>query len=112
MFNPGNMAFQQAKGAATFKYASQVPTANRLIIQVFPDPKMMRGGKAHMLMFVDAASNRFKQMTMTMTGLSGPNVPAGAPNKMDMKMVVQSESANAPISDSIFKLNPRPEPKN
>ena len=110
MFNPGNMAFQQAKNAANFKYVKTQSLNGKPahVIQVIPDPKMTRGAKMNMLMFIDTATNRFKQMTMKMNGLGGPNAPPNTPQSMDMKMVVKSETVNAPISDSVFHFVPPP----
>ena len=109
VFNPGSMAFQNTK-QASFKYirSQNLNGKPAHVIQVIPNPSMTRGAKANMLMFIDAASNRFKQMTMKMSGIGGANAPKGAPQTMNMKMVVQREVVNAAIPDSAFRFVPPP----
>lgn len=63
------------------------------------------GGKQAMHIFIDQATNRFRQMTMSMTLPAGPNQPA---QQMNMSMLVTNERVNAPIPASVFQFTPPP----
>lgn len=63
------------------------------------------GGKQSMHIFIDQATNRFRQMTMSMALPAGPNQPA---QQMNMNMLVTNEKVNAPIPASYFKFTPPP----
>jgi len=63
------------------------------------------GGKQSMLIYIDRATNRFRQMKMSMPIPAQPNQP---PQQMTMMMVVKNEQINVPIPDSVFRFTPPP----
>ncbi len=107
MMNPGSMAFQQAgKGKPKYIRTENVSGKPAHVLQVIPDPRTIGGAKGDMLLFLDAATSRFRQMTMKM---SAPGGSAGQPGMTQtMKLLVKNEVVNAPIPDSVFRFVPPP----
>jgi outer membrane lipoprotein-sorting protein len=80
------------------------------VIQVIPKAGMLPGAKQTILIYIDRATNRFKQMKMDiqMPAGTGPNGQPTPPQTMNTTVVVMNETLNAPIPDSVFKFTPPP----
>jgi len=106
--SPSGMAMRGADKDADFKYVK----ADRLngtpvhVVQVIPKgTRAKQLGNAKILVYIDQAATRVRQVTMNGTIQQGPNGPS---QQMTMKMVVKREVLNQPVADSTFKFTPPP----
>lgn len=90
----------------TYKLLSPSKIGGRPVyaIQVIPARKMM-GNEQKMVIYIDQATYRLKQVKVTGSSPGGPNQP---PQKMAMVVTIKDEKINAPIPDSVFKFTPPP----
>jgi outer membrane lipoprotein-sorting protein len=73
------------------------------VIQVIPKNAPASAGKQHILVYIDQATSRFREMRIdgaTPAQGNRPSIP------MKMKMMVKSEQINAAIPSSVFKFTP------
>lgn len=90
----------------TYKLLSPSKIGGRPVyaIQVIPARKMM-GDDQKIVIYIDQATYRLKQVKVTGSSPGGPNQP---PQKMAMIVTIKDEKINVPIPNSVFKFTPPP----
>ena len=95
----------QMLGDPNVKYLKSVIWAGRRVnvLKVEPDRQFARGMAATVLLYFDAATERFVRMTMTAVSAPDSQYP---PKKVELELVVRREIINLPIPQSEFHFLP------
>jgi outer membrane lipoprotein-sorting protein len=103
-----NIGMTEMVPDGTYKLLSPTKVGGHPVfaIQVIPAKhQRMTGNDQKIVIYIDQATYRLKQVKVTGSTPAGPNQPA---QKMAVVITVKDEKINAPIPESAFKFTPPP----